>query len=454
MLFLALGATLANGDWRSGLLISLAIGFAQDPIRKLTPGQPGLFVGLALIAIIASTFCLFTARRGTFELPLMFRSRPQLVALVSLFTLLIGAQALNGLLQWGNPLRVGIGIGFYLAPVAGLWLGFQLGRDQPFLRRFLQCYLLLSACFALTVFLQYRGLDLPVFKEVGGGIRIDIQPGLSVFGSSGLWRSSELAAWHLAASSCLAIGMAASVPLTQRWPYVSYSVAAALLTIITGRRKAFVQIIVFLGIYLWMSSRPGAPASRERVAGVLLTLAGLAGFVVLIGPSTLLGDQFQIYAQRTATAPGELGSRFTSLAINAFWRGIEISDGIGLGVGTLAQTGAANVGQASGASFTFVSESGVGKIVAELGIPGLLLIPLLLVQFVQAVWINLKCLRSSPSSTQALETALVAFALSNVLFFSAAAGVYGDPLVLSLCGICLGSVFAAPLLQTRVTPAG
>jgi len=450
-LLLLLALTLLNGDWRSGLLLSLAIGFAQDPIRKLTPGQPGLLVGMALIAFSASALCLFNLRRGRLELPLMFRSRPELVGLAMQFAVLIAFGAVNGFLRWGNPVRVAIGIGFYLAPLAGLWLGFQLGRDQLFLRRFVKTYLFLAFLFALTVLLDYAGVDIPLFKEVGGGIRIDIMPGLSVFGASGLWRSSELAAWHLGASSCLAIAFAASQPVgASRWPYFTYSVSAALLTIVTGRRKAIVQVVVFLGIYLWMSSRRGALVSRERLLGILITVAGLVGFIVLIGPSELLGDNYTGYAMRASTAAAEIGSRFNQQGIGAFWRGLAISDGLGVGVGTLAQTGAAGVAQvsagAAGSDFVYVSESGLGKIVAELGVPGLIIVPLLLVQLVRAVWANLLMLNWTTPAVQAFETGLVAFGVSNLLFFSAAAGVYGDPMVLTLCGICVGSVFAAPLL--------
>jgi len=58
-------------------------------------------------------------------------------------------------------------------------------------------------------------------------------------------------------------------------------------------------------------------------------------------------------------------------------------------------------------------------------------------------------MRYLPPSISVFEIGLLAFALSNLPFFSAAAGVYGDPFVLILCGICFGSVFAIPTLFTQ-----
>ena len=53
-----------------------------------------------------------------------------------------------------------------------------------------------------------------------------------------------------------------------------------------------------------------------------------------------------------------------------------ISGGIGL-VWALAQTGSAGVANIQGEGFSFVSESGVGKIIAELGWPGIVILPML-----------------------------------------------------------------------------
>ena len=47
-------------------------------------------------------------------------------------------------------------------------------------------------------------------------------------------------------------------------------------------------------------------------------------------------------------------------------------------------------------------------------------------------------MRYEPNSIATLEIGLLAFALSNLPFFSAAAGVFGDPFVLIICGILFG----------------
>ena len=447
VLFGLLALVLLSGDWRAGLLLTLVIGFLQDPIRKLTPGQPGLYVGLVLIAFLASAVVLLQRRRGRLELPAMFWSAPALTRWVPFFVVLIALQAVHGLVRFGVPLRTLIGVGFYLSPLLGLWMGFQIGRDQPFLRRLLQVYLLGSALVALTVFLDYQGMDIPLFREVGGGILIHLRGGFSVFGASGLWRSSELAAWHLSAAAALAIVMAvAAGQPQQRIGWLLLASAFSLLTLATGRRKGIVFVAVFVVVFVGLLARNAPGRSAARLPGVLFSAAGLALILAFLLPETILGDDFGIYLSRAASAQDDLLERFRVLGVQAFLRGLEISGGLGLGVGTLAQTGDLQVGAATGDSFTFVSESGAGKLVAELGIPGLLILLPLGFELLRNLLRNLRLIRQLPAATANLELGLLAFTLAQIPFFSAAAGVYGDPFVLLLCGLCIGTVFAVPSL--------
>ncbi|QPN64295.1 hypothetical protein [Synechococcus sp. CBW1004] len=448
LLLASLALVLVSGDWRKGLLLTVVMGFAQDPIRKLTPDQPALYVGLALIAFVGSAIVLYQ-RRGSLELPLMFASKPGLVAWVTPLLLFLALQALNGLLRWGLPIRVMIGMGFYLAPLLGLWVGFQLGRDQLMLRRLLQLYLTFSSLFAFTALLDYRGVDVPLFDAIGGAQLIHFRYGFYTTGAIGLWRSTDIAAIHLTIAACIAVIFAFSGfrgASRNRWLILAASLAT--ISLFTGRRKAIVQFVVFIGLFVLLLSRYGSTSSRRQLLGAVVASAGLAAIILLLDPSELLGDDFSEYVGRAATAPRDLWERFNALGLRAFLTGLNVSGGLGLGVGSLAQTGAAQVGQVQvqGANLIYVSESGIGKVVAELGIPGLILIIGIIAGLFQVVLRNLRFIRLLPKPIAVFEIGLLAFALSNLPFFTSAAGVYGDPFVLILCSISLGSVLAIPCL--------
>jgi hypothetical protein len=450
-LFAALGLALVSGAWRLGLLITVVIGFAQDPIRKLTPGQPGLYVGLVLVAFVASAAVLWLRRGGSFELAWVFPETPILRRWLPVFVGLIALQAFNAQVRWGIPTRTLIGIGFYLAPLLAIWVGCHLGSSPPLLRRLLQLYIFGTALFGFTALIDYLGADTPLFQAVGGGTIIHFRYGFYTSGAVGLWRSTDMAAMHLTVAACLAMVFALSGSGgLKRTAWLALSGFFALTSLLTGRRKAIVQVVVFLGLFVWLLGRYGPNRSRQQLFGVVLSAASLAALVFLLDPSEFLGDDFGEYLGRAASAPADIGERLNVLGLNAFLRGVELSKGVGLGVGTLAQTGASGIASASdNSSFVYVSESGIGKVAAELGIAGIVLLLILALGLVRAVRFSLRMMRYEPDSSAIFEIGLLAFALSNLPFFTAAAGVYGDPFVLIICGLCFGSVFAVPTASSE-----
>lgn len=441
---------LLNGDWQNGLLVTLLIGFAQDPIRKLAPNQPAFYVGFVLIAFLATAFVLLQRRGGRFDLQYMFLTSPSLSFWLSCFIVLIFLQALNGLLLWDIPVRVIIGVGFYLSPLLGLWLGFHLGLNPRLLIKSLYLYISLASAFAITAFLDYRGIDIPLFQSVGGGQLIHFRYGFYVKGATGLWRSTDLAAMHMTIASCLSVILAFVQPsIFRRNLFVFISFLIGSLTLLTGRRKAIVQIVVFLGLFLWLIGVYGSSQGRPRFFGFLLTLVGIASFAFLLDPSEFIGDNFNEYISRAQSAPNDLVSRFNVLGVSAFQRGLEISRGFGIGVGTLAQTGSAKIAFVQREGFAFVSESGIGKIAAELGFPGVLILAFILFHFFSILRNNLRLVRYLPPDMATLLIGLLSFAISNLPFFSSAAGVYGDPFVLIMCSISLGCFLAVPSLVSH-----
>jgi hypothetical protein len=447
ILFAGLALTLLSNDWKSGILWTIAIGFCQDPIRKLTPGQPTLMVGLVLIAFLLCAYIIYQ-ERGQFDLRYIFWTSPQLLEVFPLFFILLFAQSVNSFFQFGSPPLVAIGLSFYIAPLIALWVGFHIGRDLTLLRRIIIFYLIFSIVFAATVLFDFRGVDIPAFEEVGTGILITFE-GSAKSGASGLWRTSEIASWHLAAAACFSIIMSFS-NRDVGWQilYVTIAVVFSILSVTTGRRKAQVLIVAFLGIYLLIFARQATPASRERIIMSVLGGVGISFAILSMFLLDLLGSQFDLFLDRASTSPDALGDRVQSQGLNALIHGFDIGGGFGLGLGAGSNLGNFNAGanRASVSGLGYVSEGGGGRLILELGIPGVFLIGWILIISLQMIWRNFKLIRFLPSEELSLVTGTLSFGIANIVFFFSAAQLYSDPFILIILGISIGSFLSIPVL--------
>ena len=449
-LFAILVLTLLDGDWRTGLVVTLLIGFLQDPLRKLLPNQPSQMAGLILIGFLLCTVVLLDRKRK-FDLRTMFWTVAQLDDWVSVYFALIALQAVNSFTRFGDPVLTAIGIAFYVAPALGLWVGFQVGMNISLLQRLLGVYLVGSSIFAISVFLSYRGVNHPLLKEVGQGLLITFRYGFSAQGASGFWRTSEIASWHLAAASAIAatLGAASRKPGNQIG-LLLLSVGFAFLTIVTGRRKALVLVLVFAAIFLLLLFRRADPAVRDRLVSNLLGASGLAYLLFTLVLVGALGQNFGEYIARTLTTRQELFERFQAQGVGAIFRAIEISQVFGLGVGAGAQTGNLQVtADRSITSIGFVSEGGGGRLILELGIPGLIVLLILAFLLALVLYRNFRLLRFLPPQAAILLLGLASFAIANIPLFISAAQLYSDPFVLIMMSLCLGSFLAVPALVSE-----
>jgi hypothetical protein len=251
---------------------------------------------------------------------------------------------------------------------------------------------------------------------------------------------------HLATAACLLLVYGWSSP--SRSTNNLYGIGALLctfLTLLTGRRKALVLVVAFALIMLLLQILRGDTRMRNRILTGVLGPLGLGVLGMLVVFPNLLVD-LNPFLWRASTIPGELRERFMGLAFNAIWPAIENSQIIGLGAGALAQTGLLGLNAAGQVANPWVSESGVGKLISELGVPGFIVLLLLLVQFGRLLMRNADLLNCFDPSSRNLYLGLMAFSLANIPFFMAASGVYGDPFVLILIGLSLGAMTATPTL--------
>src|SRR5262245_46267280 len=109
LVLLAIPVLWAAAEWRMTLLLCLSTAILQDPLRKLTPDQPVLFV--VFVGAVFAAGCLGALARGIRLNPShMFKANPRLATPFFLLMLLIILQAVHSFVHFENV----------IVPLAGL----------------------------------------------------------------------------------------------------------------------------------------------------------------------------------------------------------------------------------------------------------------------------------------------------------------------------------------------
>jgi hypothetical protein len=441
----ALALALSLADWRKGLVACIAVGFLQDPLRKLWPDEPVYLT--ALVGVVFAAVALGAAFRG--EL-LAIRTAVEWRCFrwpVAAFCLVVVAQTGRTLAQYQNATLAVLGVMGYLAPLAAAAVGYSFARSAPMVRRFLAYYAMLSVAAATGVYLGFLGYDWPVLDQVGPGLilfaqdlRLDLYPGFM--------RSPDVAAWHAASAVCVLV-------LLERMgkrPWGRLAIPALILfllgaTILTGRRKAVAEIVLFLAIYCALLAYARVGARRVAAVAALTALIAWLALPQLLEMEDV-GPELEPYLRHSATGFADAPDRFTSLGLGSVGWAIDRHGLAGAGAGTGSQGG-----QYFGGGAELVGgapEGGLGKITTELGLPGLLAVAWVLAAFVWALWRGRAEVRLLSHELLRLRYGLLAFLGANAVNFIVASQVYGDLFVLLLVGLGVGFVLAIP----RLAPTG
>jgi hypothetical protein len=458
-----MAAIVALSDWRKGFVLCALTAILQDPLRKLTPGEPAYFVLLVGVVFAAAvTGALMRRKRLT---PGIIQGwKPFMGKPFSLFLVLVAIQAAHSLARFGSPMMTGIGLLAYLAPVPALVLAyhFALRTGLAGIRGWMTFYVLAAMVSLSGVYLEYLGFDWKALGEVGEGLTIyDVGTVLQAY--SGFFRSSEIAAWHTAAIGCLLfillIGRRINPPRI-----VLVGAAFALLVslgILTGRRKMLVEMAVFVSAYFclvaWFQYRATRPAVVAAVAGVL-AYAFIVGALrpdgaesstksIRIDPS----QKYEHYAVRGKSAFGDAPERFEALGLQPVMWAVNSFGFFGAGLGTGSQgvqhvAGAAQINRGA-------AEGGLGKFTMELGVPGLLLMVWLAIAFGRYIRRLLIVTTKISIKHARIAYGLTAFLIANAATFSIATQAYGDLFVLLVMGWTAGFLLAMPVLASRSVDA-
>lgn len=456
-LLLAVAIFLALNDWRMGLAIVVLTGLLQDPLRKLTPGEPVYFVVFA--ALVFGAAWLGARLSGLRLSPnTIYGWKIHLARPFTLFVVLVAVQALHSLLRFGSPQMTGIGLLVWLAPIGAITLAhrFAVKRALPGISSWMQFYCTVTAVFLCSVLLESMGFDWEVLGEVGVGIRI-YDLGTILQANAGLFRSSEIAAWHAATVSCFLFVLALGRRLSGSRFVLTLVLVGFLISIglLTGRRKMLLEVVIFFVAYLGLIA---AYLKNRRGQAMSYAIAGVVAFTAIMsfmGADTPREDVIErqassqeLYALRGQSVFSDASDRLLGLGLAPI--GWAVSSvgwlGTGLGTGSQGTGGIAEEERNLGAA-----EGGLGKITVELGVPGLVLFVWLLIAGIRHLRMSLLLtVRSSPAHAR-FALGLVAFLIAKGASFSVAAQAYSDPFILLIVGIAAGFLLAMPALAQART---
>ncbi len=294
------------------------------------------------------------------------------------------------MISTGNPVLAGLGLLSYLSPLVALFLGQRFARTARDVGRWQKVYLFGALAVGASILLSFLGFSSALFESIGEttvyghGGRVEMV--------SGLLRSSETAAWHAATAACLVVIWSVARRKTRAfWFGAATTLGLLLAVVLTGRRKTLGEVLLFLVVFGLLLARTRVGASRLfRIAAGLAFGAALAVVILTSGSGT---GAWNPYLERSYSVIEDAPDRLQSMALaNLVWV-VERNGFLGRGAGTGAQ-GAQYFG--GGVDLVgWSAEGGLGRITAELGVPGLLV----------ALWLSLAIARRLWRVARALSSA-------------------------------------------------
>lgn len=435
-LLAAAGVVASLSDYRLGLVIVVIGGLLQDPVRKVMEGQSPYWMGLVFV-FFAATFAGALA-----SAPHSWWRRPdwrQLRRATELFLAVLVLQAFVTMFRTGSLLLIGIGAAAYLGPMVAVVLGSWAGTKRRVVVRFLVAYVLSVAAMASGIVLWQLGYRWTALKTIGVDLVVyDWQLGAIVL-PSGFFRGPEVASWHCATAACAAVILAASGRASRaRWIALGGLVTFLFWAVlVAGRRKGIAEAVIFVAFFgvlqVWVRGRLG------RFGGAILVAVVLGAFVFQrYGLTESVEGQLGSMSERSGVGGGPFGrvlGSFTSIP-----NVVQAAGMFGTGLGTGTQ-GAQHF-RATEEAWGIISESGLARLVAELGVPGSAVALLLVFRLLKGLRRRLPNLRGSGAEDPSLTLGLMALVGANAVVFVSAHQIFGDPLVYIFLGISVGFVIA------------
>lgn len=451
IIFLAILAFVAFSDEKKGFYIVILVGLSQDLLRKLMPGEPVYMT--VLVAGYVGVIMIGMLMRGQIRVGAVMRMLPELRAPIMTLVVYIAFQCLNAYVNSGNPFIVAIGILAYFGPFASLYLGFYLTATQPDRQiiRYMWFYLLVAVSMAWSVYFSYMGSSWTLLDSVGVGLHGYNPLGGTLTLHNGFWRGSELAGGYCATAAIFSILLFVCRRRmnAQMFIVIFFFMFLVGAVFVTGRRKFLVEIAIFVITYGCVSIYLRHSVNRIVQFVLLCVLLGSIAFMWLI-PSKYK-EGLEGYYARGLQLEDQTAERFEGNAIHnlkyVYYRNGFLGKGAGIG-----SQGAQHFGGGSSVVGA-AAEGGLAKVLAELGVPGLVLLAWFALAIIQMLVKRMRALHRVEFSRVLLISGVAAALVANAAVFTIAHQIFGDVFYMLTIGWLVGALMALVSVSSKQADA-
>ncbi len=419
-------------NWRWGLYAAIFIALLQDPLRKIMPGTPGWMamasVPVWLTALTGAWLSQDVRPRAFLD---QFPKMGQVMMIFAAYLLLPAALAATyGRNSWQIALLGGL---MYYAIFLALCCGWRFPWSAQALYRLLAFYAILASILLIGGPLEHLGWNhryALIGSEAMGHIWFTHRAG-GLYMIAGLFRSPDVMGWHASLVFMISIIMALRSRGFMRIFWLALAVWSGMSIWLCGRRKMISMLPVFMGCYLLLIFKFRDIQRWVLALGILLVTIGVGWFFI---ESYVHSENVEVYYLSAFT---DVGTSIRGHGFRSVLTTIRQSGFMGHGLG-MGQQGLHHIDAEMPRIW---QESGPPKLVLELGVPGAILVLLVMIRLAQTAYHVLR--QTAREDSFYVGAGIFAILAANFSSSLVSAQIYGDPFVVIMLALLLGLLFSA-----------
>ncbi|WP_146519108.1 hypothetical protein [Stieleria varia] len=422
--------------------MAILLDFLRDPVRKMDPSESVLITisVLGLWAVITVSAWM----RSRNQIQIAFREHPRVFSAIRYLAIaMIPGSILSLALYQGGYKMVGLGVISYLAPFAGILLGYLISRRPKDISGFMMFYCIVNGIALTGVIAEYSGANWPALGGLRGmeWIRYSGQETVKLIG--GLYRSPDIMGLHAAQVVMFSLTLAIQKSRRQSPIWIVLALFGCLCLLLSGRRKMLGMPLVFLAV-LALLTYIRKITRVQAIVVPIVAAAALIGGVFLVATDEYVGTEYMNFAGTLFTSGVE---RYQEVVVGSVQGTIIQSGVLGEGIGTATQ-GSYHLMQhdrrqgRNRFSSGGWQEDGVSRIFRELGLFGVIFVVLSAWSLIRAIMSAVQRVPASWHGAVA-QLCMISIVVANLASFTVSHQQFsGDPpsalLVLIVLGIAFG----------------